>query len=158
MTIRKGNKKNKADNGDDDDYDDDIIMVTAVEVPSDDAAGTRNPTASNSNVASSAPTAPEPSPATTTAIAIPTGSAKYEMYSNLGRQPFGLKCEHCGKETITVTQDRIATVTILLAIVLAIIFWPICWLPFCLPSCQETHHFCGHQTCRKRVGLTSACA
>jgi len=79
------------------------------------------------------------------------------LRTDLGRQPFGLRCQHCNRETITIVEDRIGMGTVIATVFLAIVFWPLCWLPFCLPSCKRTNHFCGHDSCRKKVGLTNVC-
>jgi len=80
------------------------------------------------------------------------------MYHNLGRNPVGLQCPHCGRQTVTVVQDRMGLGTLIAVLALAIFFWPLCWLPLCIPSCKVTYHYCGHAECRRRVGETSPCA
>mmetsp|Transcript_26726 Transcript_26726/g.62459 ORF Transcript_26726/g.62459 Transcript_26726/m.62459 type:complete len:157 (-) Transcript_26726:2261-2731(-) len=80
------------------------------------------------------------------------------LNTNMGRQPFGLQCPHCNRETITIVDDRIGVATIVLVVVLAFVFWPCCWIPFCVPSCKQTNHFCGHDSCRRKVGVTGVCA
>jgi lipopolysaccharide-induced tumor necrosis factor-alpha factor len=83
----------------------------------------------------------------------PTGT-----YSNLGRNPVGLQCPCCHRQTITVVQDRMGLETMVAIFLLALFFWPLCWLPLCMPSCKNTNHYCGHSECRRRIGETSACA
>lgn len=80
------------------------------------------------------------------------------LHINMGRTSTGLVCPHCGRQTITITQDVIGAGTILAVFILALLFWPLCWVPFCMPVCHRTNHFCGHETCRKRVGETGVCA
>jgi len=75
----------------------------------------------------------------------------------LGRGAAGLTCPHCKRQTITVVQDFIGVGTVVAIVILAIFFWPLCWLPLCIPSCKRTHHFCGHNTCGRKVGETSVC-
>jgi len=99
--------------------------------------------------------------ATTTSLAVTKRTKKksrIKLHSNLGRQPYGIKCDHCQKETITIVQDQIGTGTIIATVLLALVFWPLCWLPFCMPSCKRTNHFCGHSSCRKKIGVTHVCA
>jgi hypothetical protein len=79
-------------------------------------------------------------------------------FYNMGRNPVGLQCPYCHRQTITVVQDLIGLGTLIAVFLLALFFWPICWLPFCIPSCQRSHHFCGHNECRKKIGETSVCA
>mmetsp|Transcript_5418 Transcript_5418/g.13617 ORF Transcript_5418/g.13617 Transcript_5418/m.13617 type:complete len:148 (+) Transcript_5418:81-524(+) len=84
--------------------------------------------------------------------------SRIQLHSNLGRQPYGIMCEHCQKETITIVQDRVGMGTIIATILLALVFWPLCWLPFCMPSCKRTNHFCGHASCKKKIGVTHVCS
>ncbi len=79
-------------------------------------------------------------------------------YYNLGRNPTGLQCPYCKRQMVTVVRDIIGLGTLVAVFLLALFFWPLCWLPFCIPSCRRTHHFCGHSECRQRVGETSVCA
>jgi LITAF-like zinc ribbon domain len=79
-------------------------------------------------------------------------------YHNLGRNPVGLQCPWCHRQTITMVQDRMSLTTLVSIVLLAIFFWPLCWLPLCIPACKTTHHYCGHFECRRRVGETGACA
>ena len=146
---------------------DDIPMVHAVLVGTEETVAL--PPATNPECAA---VVKAPSKASTTkkesALVVPSGAAvvqasntktrKVRLRSNLGRQPHGLKCPHCNRETITIVDDRIGMGTILATIALAILFWPLCWLPFCMPSCKQTVHFCGHEECRRKVGVTSVCA
>eukprot|EP00934_Nitzschia_sp_Nitz4_P001160 Nitzschia sp. Nitz4//scaffold245_size28976//25160//25510//NITZ4_008076-RA/size28976-exonerate_protein2genome-gene-0.25-mRNA-1//1//CDS//3329543893//1160//frame0 len=83
---------------------------------------------------------------------------KVAIYHNLGRNPTGLKCPHCQRETVTTTHDLIGVGTIMAVVLLAFIFVPVCWLPLCIPSCRRTQHFCCHRECRQKVGETSVCA
>ena len=78
--------------------------------------------------------------------------------TQLGRNPTGLQCPHCGRQTVTVVEDYVGVGTVVSIIVLAILFWPLCWLPLCVPTCKRTHHYCGHQECQKKVGETRVCA
>ena len=94
----------------------------------------------------------------TSSMVATNNRARMKLRTNLGRQPFGIQCPHCQRETITIVEDRIGVGTIIAAVMLAIFFWPLCWLPFCVPSCKRTYHFCGHDPCRKRIGITHVCA
>ena len=76
----------------------------------------------------------------------------------LGRNPTGLHCPHCGRQTITTIRDIVGVGTILGVIVMTILFFPLFWVPFCIPSCRRTHHYCGHTQCRQKVGETRVCA
>jgi len=97
-------------------------------------------------------------PASTLAIPATHSVSRKKVHSNLGRRPYGLQCHHCHRETITIVEDRIGIGTIVVTVMLAILFWPLCWLPFCLPSCKQTQHYCGHDSCQKKVGVTHVCA
>ena len=98
---------------------------------------------------------------TTTAKIITTTTAasgsRIHLHNNLGRNSTGLQCQHCGKETVTSVKDMVGVTTVVAVIVLALLFWPLLWVPFCVPSCQETSHYCGHVGCRKKVGVTQSC-
>jgi len=101
-----------------------------------------------------------PNPNSTVAITTITEgtSRRIILHKNLGRNSTGLQCQHCGKETVTCVEDIIGLTTIIAVIALALLFWPLCWVPFCVPSCKRTHHHCGHDGCRKKVGVTHSCA
>lgn len=144
MTI----KNNKGDS-------EDIPVATAVEVVEEVESNT-NPPANNPEHSATA-TGVVPS-----SLEVASGTSdsrsKAKVATNLGRTPYGIQCPHCNKETITIVEDRIGTGTIIATVALVIVFWPLCWLPFCLPTCKKTYHFCGHQSCRKRIGVTQVCA
>lgn len=100
---------------------------------------------------------------TQSTLTVPSASetrtrARPRLQKNLGRERFGLKCPHCKRETITIVEDRVGMGTIVATIIIAIIFWPLCWLPFCVPTCKRTYHFCGHDECNKKIGVTNVCA
>lgn len=94
----------------------------------------------------------------TTTTVTKGASRRIPLHKNLGRNSAGLQCQHCGKETVTYVKDMIGLTTIIAVIALALLFWPLCWVPFCVPSCKRTHHHCGHDGCRKMVGVTHSCA
>jgi len=149
--------KNKNSNQDPEE----IPMATVVEVLGEVE---NNPPANNpeyragsSTTSASTQSNLEVSPGTTdTRVVRPT--RKVRLPKNLGRMPYGIQCPHCHRETITKVEDRIGVATIVATVILAIVFWPICWLPFCMPSCKQTYHYCGHESCRKRIGVTQVCA
>ena len=80
------------------------------------------------------------------------------VHKNLGRHSYGLKCFHCNRETVTIVEDEIGVGTIIATVMLAICFWPLFWIPFCAPSCKRSVHYCGHDSCRRKVGVTDVCA
>lgn len=84
--------------------------------------------------------------------------ATAKIMTELGRNPAGLICPHCGRQTVTTVRDVVGLGTVVAVIVVACLFWPLCWLPFVVPSCKRTHHFCGHAECRRRLGETRVCA
>jgi len=158
--------KNKIDNEENSEFQN-IPMATVVEVIGEVESNTRPP--STSPEYKPVPTqASNASPSTQANLTVPSGSSgsgvasrkkgRVRLQRNLGRQPYGLKCPHCNRETITIVEDRIGMGTIIATIILAIIFWPMCWLPFCMPSCKRTYHFCAHDACRKKIGVTDVCA
>ena len=79
-------------------------------------------------------------------------------YTHLGRNPTGLLCPYCSRQMVTITKDVIGISTIIAIVIICFICWPLFWLPLCIPSCKRTHHFCGHPTCRAKVGETKPCA
>lgn len=139
-----------------DQSDQEIPIVTDVVIIGDIESNT-SPPATNPEC-TSVQKHPPAHPATNRVATKVKKKSRIQLHSNLGRQPYGIKCEHCQKETITIVQDRIGMGTIIATVLLAIIFWPLCWLPFCLPSCKRTNHFCGHDSCRKKIGVTHVCA
>jgi hypothetical protein len=80
------------------------------------------------------------------------------FHKNLGRRSTGLKCFHCNRETVTIVEDQIGVGTVIATVLLAMCFWPLCWIPFCAPSCKRSVHYCGHDSCRRKVGVTDVCA
>lgn len=180
MTIRKVDTKGNDNSGKSPMAtvdSDDIPIAEAVEI-FPDVEMNATPPANNPNyVSATASTNTIPTGSTAT---IPTGStntiplpqsapdpsannpnsapARNTERKNLGRNSFGLVCPHCHRQTITTTVDRIGTELICSIIILAIFCWPLCWLPLCLPCCYQTHHFCGHNGCRKKISVTSGCA
>ena len=125
-----------------------VVEATApVEKTPDVEMNVRTPT-NGSGVTSGPAVVPAPVPTT-------NNNARILLHRNLGRSPTGLKCPHCHRETITIVEEQVGMITISVTILLAIVFWPLCWLPFCVPSCQRTIHYCGHDSCRKKVGFTS---
>jgi len=77
---------------------------------------------------------------------------------NLGRDPTGIQCPYCQRQTVTMVKDQLGACTVVAIIVLLFVFWPIAWLPLCMPSCKQTNHYCAHQECRRKVGETEPCA
>lgn len=102
------------------------------------------------------------SPNATSAVAggrmVPAGNATITTYTHLGRNPTGLLCPYCNRQMVTITKDVIGISTIVAIVIICFICWPLFWLPLCIPSCKRTHHFCGHATCRAKVGETKPCA
>ena len=116
---------------------------------------------SNPNSTMATTTATHNTTTTTTATNITTTAAsgsRIQLHNNLGRNSTGLQCQHCGRETVTFVKDMVGVTTAVAVIVLAVLFWPLLWVPFCVPSCKETSHYCGHVGCRKKVGVTQSCA
>ncbi len=126
------------------------VVATVVEVVESDT----NPPATNPDHRTTTTT----TPASLEVEAGMSDSRKKAVPKNLGRTPYGIQCPHCNRETITIVEDRVGTGTILATVALVIVFWPLCWIPFCLPTCKQTYHFCGHKSCRKRIGVTQVCA
>lgn len=129
------------------------IITDAVAIPDD--AMVNQPPVNPAYMAPSSTASPSPALAV---INPPTQFTRPTPYYNIGRNPVGLQCPHCKRQTVTVVHDLIGTGTLIAVFLLALFFWPLCWLPFCIPSCRRTHHFCGHNECRQRVGETSVCA
>mmetsp|Transcript_8327 Transcript_8327/g.17331 ORF Transcript_8327/g.17331 Transcript_8327/m.17331 type:complete len:160 (-) Transcript_8327:341-820(-) len=159
MTIKEAFSKNDADSQD-------IPMASEVLVLGDIEMADRPPARNTDSALVQIPgraigvsSVTAVVPARTHAVDVATtNNSRNMLLRNLGRRPFGLRCQHCNRETITIVEDRINVVTILLAIFITLLFWPLCWVPFCMSYCKDTLHFCGHESCRKKVGVTSACA
>jgi hypothetical protein len=164
----------------------DAVVVTDEEA--NNSIVVANPPAINPNhVAAAPPTTPAITTTTVNTYRIPPPLSTPTTYTHLGRyventfrgsfysiyicwltEPFlldcvhrtasGMQCPYCNRQTITTTHDIIGVGTVVAVILLAICCWPLCWLPFCIPSCKRTHHFCGHDACRKKVGETSVCS
>jgi hypothetical protein len=126
---------------------------TNITIPSGSAVAS-NP---NSTVATTTATHNTTTATNRTTTDAASGS-RIQLHNNLGRNSTGLQCHHCGKETVTSVRDLVGVTTVVAVIVLALLFWPLCWVPFCVPSCKKTSHYCGHVGCRKKVGVTQSCA
>mmetsp|Transcript_15681 Transcript_15681/g.32435 ORF Transcript_15681/g.32435 Transcript_15681/m.32435 type:complete len:155 (+) Transcript_15681:122-586(+) len=153
-------KNKKIDNDNNLEYEN-IPVATVVEVVGE-VESNMSPPASNPEY-TAVPTQFSAAPQARSTLTVPSGSAtrtrsQTRLKKNLGRQSFGLKCPHCKRETITIVEDRIGMGTIVATIIIAIMFWPLCWLPFCMPTCKRTYHFCGHDECNKKIGVTHVCA
>lgn len=151
----------------------DAVVVVADDDDDDAERPPILPPAVNPNYAIS-PSAPSPMVATamTTTVMVDPGGrglqqnavvpysapATAKIMTELGRNPAGLICPHCGRQTVTTVRDVVGLGTVVAVIVVACLFWPLCWLPFVVPSCKRTHHFCGHAECRRRLGETRVCA
>jgi len=158
-TVHTANKKVR----------DDIPMATAVVIVDDveralppaSAPAPSAPLATHSSAIVTTSAVPSGSPVVvpaTNSRAIATTRGRPRLHSNLGRRAHGLRCPHCQRETVTIVEDRIGIGTIIAIVMLAIFFWPLCWLPLCMPSCKRTQHYCGHDTCNKKVGVTHVCS
>jgi len=149
-------KKEEQHETSDDDEDEIPIITDAVVVRVEDG----HPPPPSMNPQYAVPTAP-PAPGVMTVHQQQQQLVQFyrpiPMY-NLGRNPVGLQCPYCQRPTITVVQDLVGMGTVIAVIFLALFFWPLCWIPFCIPSCRRTHHFCGHNECRRKIGETSVCA
>jgi hypothetical protein len=164
MTIQKG-------------MEDDMpipIITDVVVVPFEDKTTSKSAATAPTNITipsgSAVASNPNSTVATTTATHNTTTTAKHittiaaasgsriRLHNNLGRNSTGLQCQHCGKETVTSVRDMVGVTTVVAVIVLAVLFWPLLWVPFCVPSCKKTSHYCGHDGCRKKVGVTQSCA
>jgi hypothetical protein len=130
-----------------------VTAPTNFTVPSGSAV------ASNPNSTLATTTAKHNTTTTNITKIITTASgSRIQLHNNLGRNSTGLQCQHCGKETVTSVRDMVGVTTIVAVIVLAVLVWRLCWVPFCVPSCKKTGHYCGHVGCRKKVGVTQSCA
>mmetsp|Transcript_19092 Transcript_19092/g.44483 ORF Transcript_19092/g.44483 Transcript_19092/m.44483 type:complete len:260 (+) Transcript_19092:576-1355(+) len=70
--------------------------------------------------------------------------------TNPYRNPTHMACPHCHETMVTRTRKRLGAVTILWVIALLCICWPLFWLPFLIPACQSTEHYCTR--CNRMVG------
>lgn len=164
MTVQKDGKgTTKADF-------DDVPIVTAVRVIADEEMPSANnpnhvpihataiPTASTSTITVPSGSAIIAAPNSTVVTKTTPNNSRIALNKNLGRRSSGLQCQHCQRETITVVEDRIGVGTVFAAILVTLIFWPAAFLVFCLPMCKQTVHFCGHDSCKKKLGVTNVCA
>lgn len=144
-------------------------MVTAVIAPDEPeiVVDASNPPAYNPNAtavaAASAPSAPLPEEGTTTtttyvipppAPASAPAAASAQRPSHFGSSPQGVQCPYCNRQCVTRTHHRVDGCTVLASVLLLFIFWPIFWLPFCVPACKTTEHYCD---CGRRVGTSGPC-
>ena len=153
MTIQKGME------------DDDTpipIITDVVAIPLEDITTSRFATAAPTNITipsgSAIASNPNSTMATENITTTAASGSRIQLHNNLGRNSTGLQCQHCGRETVTFVKDMVGVTTAVAVIVLAVLFWPLLWVPFCVPSCQKTSHYCGHVGCRKKVGVTQSCA
>jgi hypothetical protein len=131
-----------------------VPEATAVLVPSEDLeaqAHTATATSYQDNSWGS-PTNPapllEPSP-----VAHATAVAEHGtvlQLPGLGMTPKRIVCPICHCQGKTTIRSSVDPCTIIAVVVLFLTFWPIFWLPFLLPGCKTTEHFCSH--CHRKVG------
>ena len=137
------------------------IITDVVAIPLEDKTtfkfATTTPTNNTIPSGSAITSNPNSTMATENITTTAASGSRIQLHNNLGRNSTGLQCQHCGKETVTSVQDMVGVTTVVAVIVLALLFWPLLWVPFCVPSCQETSHYCGHVGCRKKVGVTQSC-
>ncbi|OEU17418.1 hypothetical protein FRACYDRAFT_237836 [Fragilariopsis cylindrus CCMP1102] len=134
------------------------IITDVVAIPLEDKTTSRFATTTPTNITIPSGSAVVSNPNSTVATENITTTAasgsRIQLHNNLGRNSTGLQCQHCGRETVTFVKDMVGVTTAVAVIVLAVLFWPLLWVPFCVPSCKETSHYCGHVGCRKKVGVT----
>lgn len=134
--------------------------------PEIDLTASHNPPAVAPHYASTAPTQPAAATTTTTTYTIPPPNQQQQSMvqqggpvvtdTYLGRDPAGMKCPYCSTQMVTRTRNRVDGITMLAFIILLFIFWPLCWLPFCIPSCKSTDHYC--TKCNRKVGKAESCS
>mmetsp|Transcript_5818 Transcript_5818/g.12937 ORF Transcript_5818/g.12937 Transcript_5818/m.12937 type:complete len:182 (+) Transcript_5818:1465-2010(+) len=71
------------------------------------------------------------------------------------RLPVSMTCPYCQQTMVTRTRDLVDGVTIIAVIALLCCFWPLFWLPFCIPACKATEHYCTR--CNRRIATVGAC-
>ena len=138
------------------------IITDVVAIPLEDKTtfkfATTTPTNNTIPSGSAITSNPNSTMATENITTTAASGSRIQLHNNLGRNSTGLQCQHCGKETVTSVKDMVGVTTVVAVIVLALLFWPLLWVPFCVPSCKKTSHYCGHVGCRKKVGVTQSCA
>ena len=138
------------------------IITDVVAIPLEDKTtfkfATTTPTNNTIPSGSAITSNPNSTMATENITTTAASGSRIQLHNNLGRNSTGLQCQHCGRETVTFVKDMVGVTTAVAVIVLAVLFWPLLWVPFCVPSCKETSHYCGHVGCRKKVGVTQSCA
>ena len=138
------------------------IITDVVAIPLEDKTtfkfATTTPTNNTIPSGSAIASNPNSTMATENITTTAASGSRIQLHNNLGRNSTGLQCQHCGRETVTFVKDMVGVTTAVAVIVLAVLFWPLLWVPFCVPSCKETSHYCGHVGCRKKVGVTQSCA
>uniref|UniRef100_A0A7S1DE21 LITAF domain-containing protein n=1 Tax=Cyclophora tenuis TaxID=216820 RepID=A0A7S1DE21_CYCTE len=73
----------------------------------------------------------------------------------LGRYSTRITCPFCHENVMTRTESHVTKWTIAASIFMIMAFWPLFWLPFCMPVCKATDHYCTR--CNRKVGRGSEC-
>jgi len=109
------------------------------------------PTAATPSTTTTTYTVPPPS--TTNNPGAPPGGKVH--LSGLTMNPARITCPHCQNEGVTNIKSLIDCCTIVTFVILIFVFWPLCWLPFVMPCCKSTEHYCSR--CHRRVGTVDPC-
>mmetsp|Transcript_5819 Transcript_5819/g.12951 ORF Transcript_5819/g.12951 Transcript_5819/m.12951 type:complete len:156 (+) Transcript_5819:1465-1932(+) len=123
------------------------------------------PATATMEIAPSPATAPPPPPppsstpittgVTTTTTVTHVPAPAHGGMGGLGRLPVSMTCPYCQQTMVTRTRDLVDGVTIIAVIALLCCFWPLFWLPFCIPACKATEHYCTR--CNRRIATVGAC-
>mmetsp|Transcript_9875 Transcript_9875/g.14795 ORF Transcript_9875/g.14795 Transcript_9875/m.14795 type:complete len:130 (+) Transcript_9875:80-469(+) len=98
----------------------------------------------------SAPEPQKPKPSTTAAPASTPGPVV--SYQKLGTTPFQHTCSNCNHAGLTRTTSQPTAGAWVSCCLLVLFFWPLFWVPFVIPACKKTSHYC--KNCGVLVGTS----
>jgi len=124
-------------------------------VPVASASMTRQPSTTTYTVPAPAPNLPIASTNAAAGASMYAVTGKNINIGVLGRGSKKIQCPHCAVNTVTYPKEQIDWVTIVASILSVLLFWPLFWLPFVIPGCKATDHYCG--SCHRKVGRTPPC-
>jgi len=84
----------------------------------------------------------------------PSGPSKTQL-PGLTMNQARINCPHCQQDSVTNTRGQVDCCTIVGVVVMVFVFWPLFWLPFVLPCCKTTEHYCSK--CHRKVGAAPPC-
>mmetsp|Transcript_20276 Transcript_20276/g.31070 ORF Transcript_20276/g.31070 Transcript_20276/m.31070 type:complete len:139 (-) Transcript_20276:176-592(-) len=92
--------------------------------------------------AASAPDIEESAPPKPPAAAPTSTSGPIIQTNKLGRKPFQHVCTNCNTANQTQTRTELHIMAWVCCCFLVLFFWPLFWVPFVIPACRKTKHYC----------------